>query len=147
MGDVNIADIATLGSQIATLGLQLKELKTQRAELDQDIDALEKQLLPLVAEHAKLIAAITGTVLPAPAPPPRPRPSNGGDLPEVPEGHPDMVVIKAKIKRFLATAPPGTSSTQIADAIHVDGYLVRQALMELNQRPAVPGVLEIDPNG
>lgn len=148
---LNIAEIATLGSQIAELGVKLISLREKRDALNAEIQGLESQLLPLVTEHSKLVAAIAGVtvappVMPVPTAPPGGQPLPVNLVPEPSAYHQQM---KARIRADLPKMQ-GLAAQEIADRLRVDSALVREVLREefdKRNRRQTPGQLEEVPDG
>lgn len=144
MGDINIAEIAELGAKIAELGTKLQSLRAKRETLDEQIKAVEEALLPVVSQHAALLSAITGAVLPAASQPSAP-PAAAYAAPEVsgvltPNSGAanvalsgvDTVILKKKIQTFLQ-GREGASALEIAESLHVDPMHVRHVLIQMSQ--------------
>jgi hypothetical protein len=137
MRGMDIANLAVIGGQIAEIGEKLKMLRGQRDEINTEISALEKQLMPLVVEHSKIIAEIVGV----PPTPPAPTPpiqqlsyGGGGSSPPVPQpGVTPEVMQKAKtrILKYLDDAEPGVSAADVAGALKMDPFLVRQIMGQM----------------
>ena len=128
-GQAELADLATIGAQIVELGVKLKSLKAERATLDLEITTIETELMPLVAKHAKIIAAITGVALQpakrAPAAAPTSAPAGAG-------ASTPANVAKNRVKDFIKTrAQEGMSALDIADVLKVDASLVRECMNEI----------------
>jgi hypothetical protein len=125
---MDAAEFVEVGGKIVTIGGQLEKLRTEREALDVQITALEKELFPLLGRHAELVSSLMGPVVSKPLPPPvvlqPPLPPDmiGGD---------DKVALARRIKGFLNNAEPGTSATQIAEALKVDASLVREVMRSL----------------
>ncbi len=129
----DLADLATIGSRIVELGMKLKELKAERGKIDADIAEVEKELMPLVAQHGKIIASVTGTVLPAPKPAAPPKDPNAPAHPTRPAAN----VSRARVIDFIKTrAVEGMSALDIADVLKVDALLVRECMREVADQRA-----------
>lgn len=122
---VDFSDLATIGAQIAELGVKLKGLRSERDALNKLIEEAEAQLMPLVVQHSKIIADITGVALPKPAP-------RAATPDSPPPGVPVANVAKNRIKDYIKTrAQEGMSALDIAEALHVEAALVRECMNEL----------------
>ncbi len=146
--NINIAEIATLGAQIAELGLKLHGLRENRDELNEQIKALEDALMPLLTQHAALLASFTGAVLPpqhphivyTPGPGATPEPVSGvlpvnsgmGAGGNIALSGVDTVVLKRKIQTFLQ-GREGASAMEIAESLHVDPTHVRHIMIQMAQ--------------
>jgi hypothetical protein len=131
--DVDLADLAAIGSRIVELGMKLKELKVERDKIDADIAVVEKELMPLVAQHGKIIASVTGAVMTPPKPAAPPRDPNA---PAHPTRQPANVS-KARVMDFIKTrAVEGMSALDIADVLKVDALIVRECMKELADQRA-----------
>jgi hypothetical protein len=133
---MSISDLAVLGTRIAELGTELAARRGQRTELDAEIAKLEKELGPLVSQHAQIIATLTSVPvlsgLPTSAQAPAPAPTGPLGPRALDTG------IKGRVFEYLKKARPnigedGISAVDIADALKVDAYLVRQVLAELSE--------------
>ena len=134
VGRMNAAEFAELGAALIEKGNKLNELKEARDKLNQEIEALETELRPLVAQHAKFVAELVGqpTITPVPGTKPTSVPGPGAE----PKLSDDL---KAKIKKYADTrADPetGISAQEIADALKIDPLLVRLALNDMARRGA-----------
>ncbi len=153
---MNIAEIATLGTQIAELGTKLTGLRAKRDVLDTEIKEIESLIMPLVVQHSKLVASIAGIAMPVPTltPPPVPPVHMGGG-----QGHPPSfqhtvegpltMQVKARIRADLSKMA-GRSAQEIADILRVDSALVREVMreeMEKARQRTAPGEMEIVPDG
>lgn len=139
--NINVAEIATLGGQIAELGLKLHGLRETRDELNEQIKVLEEALMPLLTQHAALLASITGAVLSPPAPVYASQEPVSGALPintgmgaggNVALSGVDTVVLKKKIQTFLQ-GREGASAMEIAESLRVDPTHVRHVLIQMAQ--------------
>jgi hypothetical protein len=132
---MDIANLAIIGAKIAEVGEKLKVLRGQRDEINEQIGSLEKELMPLVVEHSKIIAEIVGT---PPAPPPAPPGAfagGGGPPPPIPQPGASPEVLqkaKARILKYLDDAEPGVSAADVANALKMDPFLVRRIMGEMS---------------
>lgn len=132
---MDVAELASVGAQIVEIGGKLKELREQRDAVNAHISELEKELMPLVTLHAKIIAHVIGAPIPSPAPPPALVPakgggssgSSGGPTPQV------LTAVKKKVVDFLQDAEPGMSAAEVAQALRLDPSIVRQAMADLSR--------------
>lgn len=140
MGDIDIAEIATLGMQLAEQGMKLRDLRESRDALNVSIAALEKEVLPLVLRHTQLLTALTGNLVQptpqaAPIAQPQPSPGPGPQGFSAPKpGEPDMVILKKRIQNYIqANQDAGVPivANEMANALQVDSSYIRQAMREL----------------
>lgn len=147
---MNIAEIATLGTQIAELGMKLTGLREKRNVLDAEIKEVEALITPLIMEHSKLIASIAGIALPPPPPPPSPFAHTGPThVDHNPPQDTRNQQLKARIRMDLPKMS-GMSAQDIADRLRVDSALVREVLREEFDKARArnaPGEMEVVPDG
>lgn len=127
---MDAAEFVQIGGKIVEVGGQLEALRAEREALNTKIAALEKELLPLLARHAELLSSVVGSAMPkpvVPVPPVLPVPAG-------PSAGDEKVALLRRIKSFLNDAEPGTSATQIAEALKVDPAHVREVMRELTAR-------------
>jgi len=113
--------LAELGQKIAEKGVRLKELRKRRAALDEEIQALDIELQPLLARNAQIVAELIGRPVSAPAAVAQPQAS------QLPVGAPD-VALRGRIVAFLKSAEPGVGAADVAEALHLDVRIVREAM-------------------
>lgn len=141
-GPMNVAELVTIGAKIAEIGETLKSKRAERDELNAEISALEKELMPLVVEHSKIIAEVIGHPIQPPAAPPPPPPNwgprqlqaNGGEINITTQvnGHGlTNAQAKQRITDYLNKAEPGTSAADVAAALRMDPSLVRQVMADI----------------
>lgn len=126
-----VVESVEIGGKIMTLSGQLAPLKAERDALNEKIQVLEKELLGLAGRYSELVSATLSAVMPkplafvaaAPTTPPPTGPSPGDE----------KVLLMRRVKGFLNNAEPGTSASQIADALKVDAALVREVMRDLSQ--------------
>jgi biotin operon repressor len=135
MGTENpIEELLGMSTKIVEIGGKLSELRAARDALNTQIQALEKELLPLATKHSTLMATLLGQALPTltvqPVVP----------SPEVPTSPPRGVATslsattKTRILDFLKrmdTSDGAVSAMEIADALKIDAAAVRECLLEL----------------
>lgn len=128
---MDATEFAQLGAAIVEKGQKLKELKSAREKLDQEIEGLEKELRPMVAQHSKFVAELVGqpTVSPVPGPKPRPVEESGGVTAELRQR------VIAYADRH-ADPDTGVSAMEIAEGLKLDPAVVRQVLNEMALRRA-----------
>lgn len=150
---MDASKLVELGTNIARISTELSKARGVRDEAQGKVLALEAELMPLLAEHAKLIAGLVGTVSAAVAAPVQPvQPVPGGfggpvDGPELPPGValPGMPSprpispsnptsqMKARVAEYLKRLAPDepVSATDIAEVLRIDAVIVREALLEM----------------
>lgn len=124
---MDAGEFVDIGGKIVAIGGQLEKLRVERDGLNSKITALETELLPLLTRHAELVSSLMSVALPKPvAAPPSPQPPGptDGDA---------KVSLAKRVRGFLENAEPGTSATQIAEALKVDAALVREIMRGLTQ--------------
>lgn len=126
---MDVAELVTTGARIVELSEKLKELRAGRDAIQKDISELEKELMPLVAKHAKIIAEVVGAPVPAASPSPNVNGTSG--VPGIPEPTGD---VKRRILQFLDQSEPGTSALDVATALRLDPMVVRQVMMDLRRQ-------------
>ena len=125
---MDAAEFVEVGGKIMTIGGQLEKLRAERDVLNAQITGLEKELLPLLGRHAELVSSLMGSAMPKPVvPSPVPAP-----VPTGPTAGDDKVALMRRVKGFLNNAEPGTSASQIAEALKVDPALVREVMRDLH---------------
>lgn len=125
---MDVAELATLGTQIVELGTRLNGLKEQRDALNTEVVELEAELRPLVLKHAQIVASLVGTpVSPAPAVPS----VDGRGRELLPDG-PAKDEARRRVVAYLADAEPGIGALEIASQLRLDGMLVRQIMFEMS---------------
>lgn len=124
---MDAAEFVSLGGKIMEVGGQLTALRGERDVLSAKIADLEKELLPLMTRYNELMASVMGAAMPKPPPPPvRPAgPSGPAPLSD------DKIILAKRIKKFLEDAEPGTSATQIAEALKVDAAVIREVMRDM----------------
>lgn len=149
---MDASKLVELGTNIARISTELSKARAVRDEAQGKVLALEAELMPLLAEHAKLIAGLVGTVSAAVAAPVQPvQPVPGGfggpvDGPELPPGvalpgmpppraaptNPNSQM-KARVFEYLKrlNQDEPVSATDIAEVLRIDAVIVREALLEL----------------
>jgi hypothetical protein len=130
---MGIEDLAVIGAKIVEVGAKLKELREQRDTINVDISALEKELTPLVVQHSKIIAEIVGTAAPVVAAPTAATGPAGSAQPPQGPGPDALASAKKRIVEYLKDAEPGVSATDVAQALRLDPFLVRQAMADLSR--------------
>jgi hypothetical protein len=139
---MSVAELVTIGAKIAEIGETLKSKRTERDKINAEISALEKELMPLVVAHSKIIAEVLGQPLQPPAPPPPPQnftsnytpfPQNHGNgaPPMIPPPAINAKDAKQRIVNYLDTAEPGTSAADVASALRMDPTVVRQIMADM----------------
>lgn len=129
---MDAAEFAQLGAALVEKGQKLKDLKEARDDLNTEIKELEKELRPLIAQHAKFVAELVGQPSVASVPDPKPQPVPGAEPTLTPE-------LKQKIIAYAESrADPdnGISAAEIAEALKIDPLLVRMAMNEMFRRRA-----------
>lgn len=131
---MDAAEFAQLGAALVEKGQKLKDLKEARDDLNTEIKELEKELRPLIAQHAKFVAELVGQPSVASVPDPKPEsvPGSGNEPTLTPE-------LKKKIIAYAnSRADPenGISAAEIAEALKLDPLLVRMAMNEMFRRRA-----------
>ncbi len=121
-------EFVEVGGKIMTLSGQLAPLKAERDALNEQITALERELVVLAGRYSELIAATLGTAMPKPAVPVVAPVLPG---PAGPTPNDEKLALIRRVKGFLNNAEPGTSAMQIADALKVDASLVREVMREM----------------
>lgn len=145
---MDASKLVELGTNIARISTELSKARAVRDEAQGRVLALEAELMPLLAEHAKLIAGLVGTVSAAVAAPVQPVPGGFGpvDGPELPPGvalpgmpppraaptNPNSQM-KARVFEYLKrlNQDEPVSATDIAEVLRIDAVIVREALLEL----------------
>jgi hypothetical protein len=128
---MDAAEFAKLGAELVEKGQKLQELKEARDDLNREIAEIEKQLRPLVTQHAKFVAELVGqpTVNPVPSPKLTPVDTSGGVTAE----------LRQKIISYAnrhADPENGLSAAEIAEGLKIDPAIVRQVLNDLARRRA-----------
>jgi hypothetical protein len=137
MADINIAELAQLGARIAELGLALSGIRDEQKVLADRAHEIEKELMPLITQHARCIAAITGQVTQAVPQPYQAdassQPPPGGVAPHTPPpgGAPDPM--KVRVMQYLQRVEPGSSAADIAEQLHIDPQLVRDTMSDIKR--------------
>jgi len=120
----------TLSTKIVELGGKLSELRTARDALNTQIQGLEKELLPLVAKHGELMAALLGQALPVAVAPAALEAS-----PAVADSSASLsATTKKRVIEFLKrqdTSEGGISAMEIAEALKIDVSSVRECMLEM----------------
>jgi hypothetical protein len=138
---MSVAELATIGAKIVEIGETLKAKRTERDEINIEISSLEKELMPLVIQHSKIIAEVIGQPLPTP-PTAAPTGPTGWELPanrnqgrtSEPHGSPQTVNVAEAKKRILAyldNAEAGVSAVEVAQELRMDAVVVRQVMADL----------------
>lgn len=140
MEDVNIADFAAVGARLLELGEKLKTLRGQRNDIQEQITAIETELVPLVVKHSKFLADLVGTALPAALA--APQQNNPGQPLLSPPSATANEGIKKRVIQYLQRSEQGVGAIEVADALKIDVMLVRQAMMEMRQHQAKDATLE-----
>lgn len=131
---MDAAEFVTVGGKIVELGSNLEQLRAQRETLNVQIEELERQLVPLLAKHSELVAAVMGRALPmkpvvAPAlPPPPSLLTETEPAPTV-----DRVRLKRQILQLIDNSEEQLSATEISEKLKVDAVLVREVMRSLRQ--------------
>jgi hypothetical protein len=128
---MDLAELVTVGAKIAEIGERLKILRGQRDELNVEISALEKELMPLVVQHSKIIAEVLGTPLPVPSANGAPPQEYGGLPPGRQPSRDQSFDLKRRIIEFLEGEEPGLSAAEIATALKADPFQVRQIMADM----------------
>lgn len=140
---MDASKLAELGTNIVRVSTELSKARATRDEAQGKVLALEAELMPLLAEHAKIIAGLVGTVSSAVAAPVLPvQPISGGleglgngvvtPNPQVPPTSPNSQ-LKARVFEYLKNwnQDEPISASEIAEALRIDAVIVREALLEL----------------
>lgn len=144
--------LVELGTNIARISTELSKERAMRDEAQGRVLALEAELMPLLAEHATLIAGLVGTVSAAVAAPVAAfaQPVPGGP-PAAAEGLPPGVAppglpaarpgpsagansqLKARVFEYLKRLDQDEpiAASDIAEVLRIDAVIVREALLEL----------------
>jgi hypothetical protein len=154
--------LVELGTRIVAISVELSGARAARDEAQSKVLAMETELMPLLAEHAKLIGALAGSVtaslLPTPAQPQYVQPVPGGGpsvglpvglpgvgLPGIPAGAAAPPVapgsgsnaqLKQRVFEYLKRLDQDepVSASDVADVLKVDSFLVREAMMEMRSK-------------
>jgi len=130
MGDEKVEDsaaaLAELGKEIGEKGAKLKVLRKRRSALDEEIQALEIELQPLLAQNAKIVADLVGQPI-AVAPAGSPKVAVARAPVPVSPTAPDAA-IKKRVVDFLKRADEGISAREVAEALSIDPTIVREAM-------------------
>lgn len=144
----NAGELVSLGTEIVKLGAALDEAQKELSAAQQRVLELEGSLRPLLTRHAELIQSAVGMRPPLPpasarplapvALPPVPAPAAApSELSMAPIGSPAALPaaqqLKARVKDFLQTRvkDDAISASEVAEALHIDALIVREAMLEL----------------
>lgn len=134
---MDISDLSGLGAQILTLGTELKQKRAAHEAIGKEIAELEKELAPLVVQHASIIAEFVGKPVHVGPPNAPPNAPVGGAMP-LPSASPSMtsedLMIRKKVVSFLEEAEPGVSAYDVAEALQLPLQKVRSVMMAFAQR-------------
>jgi hypothetical protein len=119
---MDVVELTTLGAKIMEIGSKLKELRAERDEISKDITVLEKEILPLVTQHAKIIAEVIGVPIQPPASTSH-TPHTPPHLLTEPNGD-----VTRRVLAYLEDAEPGVSAADVAAALRLDPLVVRAAM-------------------
>ncbi len=123
---MDVAELAVVGAKIVEVGTKLKTLRKKRDDVVQEISELEQEILPLVAQHAKIIAEVVGM----PSAPVAPQLPVHSAYPT----HPTTDVpsdIKERVIRFLEQSEEPLSALNVAEALKLSPVAVRQVMADL----------------
>lgn len=128
-GCMDAAEFAKLGAELVEKGNELKELKETRDDLNKQIIELEKELRPLIAQHAKFVAELVGQPTVTSVPGSKPTQVPGAD------GQTEVSAdLRKRIRQYAesrADPEDGISAAEIAEALKLDPAVVRQAMNEM----------------
>ena len=134
--DFDPVELSKLGSEIVRISVQLRALRGDRDELNKKISELEKELRPFILRQHELMSTLIGEALPAPAPAAPAAPSgtvSSGAAPVASSGG-SGTALKQKVLEFLRKCDETVSAGDIAESLHIDPALVREAMLELRRR-------------
>lgn len=144
----NAGELVTVGQQIVKLGAELDAARAELNAAQAKVTTIENELRPLLIRHSELIQSAVGAggiTLSAPptapaAPhshvPPVPGPPASSELSLAAPGSaaalPASQQLKARVKDFLKSKNmDGISATDVAEALHIDALVVREAMLEM----------------
>lgn len=137
---MDAAEFAEIGAKIVKHGVELEKLRSERDALNSQIQILEKELLPLLARHSELIAAMMGRpITPVAAPTPTavsvtsasgvPLANTLGEAAMVPQV--DRKILRRRIQKLMEEADDAMSAMDIAERLKIDAVLVREIMLEM----------------
>lgn len=138
---MDASKLVELGSRIVKISTELSGVRAERDAAQAKVLALETELMPLLVEHAQLIAGLAGSVSASVAPAAVSPPIPGGGDPVSPAAPvslrqatpPAQNPMKNRVMDFLKRIPEGESisATEISDALKIDYGFVRECLLEM----------------
>jgi len=131
------SEFVQISNSIMKFSVDLKALKDSRDDLNSQISDIEKELLPLIAQHSKLLGEMVGIAATVPVVPSasnnplvavNPVNLNAPAITGVPANSPH----KARIKDYLSRiGEEAVSATDVANSLNIDPSLVRECMREL----------------
>jgi hypothetical protein len=128
--EIDPAEFTKNSAEILRVSSQLRDLRTQRDELNKKISELEKELMPYLTKQAEMTAALVGAAVPVPVPVAQPVTTGAA----APASSGSNTSLKQKIMEFLSKCDEDVSAMDVAEVLHIDPAIVREAMLDLKRR-------------
>jgi hypothetical protein len=139
-------EFVKVGRELGELGSRLTELRKAREDIDEEIKDLEEKARPLALRHAELVAEVVGKPValteaaeevsslpdsPPPSPPGSVATNGRGQPLKGPMTKNQRTALRNRITAYLDKCEPGTSAVDVAEALHLDVSVAREAMRDI----------------